>query len=628
MGFATIISGGTDGRYTIQADYGEAQRAALVAAVNTALSIVGGKITEQQAKVNEAADREAAQTARVQDAFAAFQAAANDLPPGSPYPSTKAYEFEVAALRKLQMQHEPLRITLRSLQRSKSRLEQQLITWTNMIATVTKQAWCCDLTEDGTGIVATVDINGESDLTLIAPACRPWIAGDGRISTAVKTAGITSRQARAIGLQAKVSELQAKIEAAQSEEQTLAAAVDTAKSTYSSAPTYANWNALTAATAALTEKRTDLSRMVISRASLNSQISAVQKEITEWTAKPSSDSPVAGDGELRARELLSPEQAYFNAAMLPGWQKFKPTYRWGTITYKNESLNLVNVALATATSSAQTSPRLNINQSPELNGVPVAYMDCNSEAFDVGDRCVVQFEAQDWERPVVIGFLDNPKACPIRTTFRVVRTVVVEGVVNASSAGALPANFYLSGVGYREATNDLADGAAYDGDTYEATSRHYLVQSSKLDGGVYTYYDSLTVPGGNIAGSDVGISAQLLYFPLTTTVQATGYASIVAQEEISPGVFQYYYQRAFPFFWIINSPESLISGEDESPITTDEAAAHAWVPTSQTWRFLYTTEIRDGVVIPVYMDVVFTLVSGGGPGTTAVLSIDSWTRVT
>lgn len=116
----------------------------------------------------------------------------------------------------------------------------------------------------------------------------------------------------------------------------------------------------------------------------------------------------AGDGVLTARELMSPEQAYFNAAILPGWQKDKPTYRWGTITVLDKEASLCSVALFDAVSSAQ---RLPINQAGTLTGVPITYMECNADAFEVGDNVVVKFIGQDWDQPVVIGFLDNPKPC-------------------------------------------------------------------------------------------------------------------------------------------------------------------------------------------------------------------------
>ncbi len=117
---------------------------------------------------------------------------------------------------------------------------------------------------------------------------------------------------------------------------------------------------------------------------------------------------LADDGVLKARELMSPAQAYFNAAILPGWQKEKPTYRWGVITALNYGANTANVSLAEARSSAQG---LLVNQSNRLENVPVKYMTCDVNAFRIGDRVVVKFLNQLWGSPQVCGFLDNPRPC-------------------------------------------------------------------------------------------------------------------------------------------------------------------------------------------------------------------------
>ncbi len=114
------------------------------------------------------------------------------------------------------------------------------------------------------------------------------------------------------------------------------------------------------------------------------------------------------DGILTAREVMSPEQVFLAAALLPGVQKFKPTYRKGTITYVDADANIANVLLDKANSSAAS---LDINQTPTLNGVPVRYMECDAAAFEVGSRVVVEFEGQSWQSPRVIGFVDHPQPC-------------------------------------------------------------------------------------------------------------------------------------------------------------------------------------------------------------------------
>jgi hypothetical protein len=114
------------------------------------------------------------------------------------------------------------------------------------------------------------------------------------------------------------------------------------------------------------------------------------------------------DGVLVAREVQSPEQVFFNAAILPGWQKFKPTYRSGVITALNTSNNTASVTLDAAQSSAAG---LDINKMTALANVPVVYMTCHAAAFEAGDRCVVRFNGMDWAQPQVVGFVDNPKPC-------------------------------------------------------------------------------------------------------------------------------------------------------------------------------------------------------------------------
>lgn len=124
--------------------------------------------------------------------------------------------------------------------------------------------------------------------------------------------------------------------------------------------------------------------------------------------KPGAPGPSPSDGRLTAREVQAPEQVFFNAAILPGWQKFYPTFRRGTITALDEEADTASVALDAESSSAQGLP---INQADTLDGVPVQYMSCNAGAFEVGDRCVVAFDGQDWSSPRVIGFESNPRPC-------------------------------------------------------------------------------------------------------------------------------------------------------------------------------------------------------------------------
>lgn len=115
------------------------------------------------------------------------------------------------------------------------------------------------------------------------------------------------------------------------------------------------------------------------------------------------------DGTLRDSRHMSAAEVFWNAAMLPGWQKWTPTYRIGTITALNG--DSCDVTLEAVQSDAKG---LNVNQSGTLTGVGVDYMDCHGAAFEVGDTVVVMFQGQEWANPQVIGFEKEPRACTIR----------------------------------------------------------------------------------------------------------------------------------------------------------------------------------------------------------------------
>lgn len=118
--------------------------------------------------------------------------------------------------------------------------------------------------------------------------------------------------------------------------------------------------------------------------------------------------PTDSESLLLARAAMTPEQAYANAAILPGWQKWRPTYRAGTITDIDYEADTASVALDIAFSSAAD---LEINQPEPLTNIPVSYMNCDADAFLVGDRVIVQFPFA-WSGATVIGFESHPVGCP------------------------------------------------------------------------------------------------------------------------------------------------------------------------------------------------------------------------
>lgn len=133
-------------------------------------------------------------------------------------------------------------------------------------------------------------------------------------------------------------------------------------------------------------------------------------------------------GQLVPRMSMTPEATLYNWAMLPGWQRWMPTFRHATIESLDTDNDTCSIALETARSSANPWPYsagLNVNlaesTTTRLTDVPVKYMTCNASAFEVGDRVLVRFKGvtsanagpANWDQPEVIGFISNPRDCGV-----------------------------------------------------------------------------------------------------------------------------------------------------------------------------------------------------------------------
>lgn len=125
------------------------------------------------------------------------------------------------------------------------------------------------------------------------------------------------------------------------------------------------------------------------------------------------------DGQLQPALAGTSSGVIYNLCMMPGWQKWKPTYRLGEITVK--AGDTCSVAIDPAIFSDRgsgLSPNLNVNQDTvdglvTLDNIPIEYMSCDGLPFGVGDRVVVKFTDQDWQQPVVIGYEDHPQPCAV-----------------------------------------------------------------------------------------------------------------------------------------------------------------------------------------------------------------------
>lgn len=122
--------------------------------------------------------------------------------------------------------------------------------------------------------------------------------------------------------------------------------------------------------------------------------------------------PTVDKLRLKPTGTLTSESAFYAAAMEPGWVKWKPQWRYGTITGK--SGDLCSVVLNPATErQGKTLEKIpmEINQTTTLDSIPINYPPCNGWAFEVADEVIIRFMGLAWDTPEVVGFRRVPKRC-------------------------------------------------------------------------------------------------------------------------------------------------------------------------------------------------------------------------
>jgi hypothetical protein len=395
-----------------------------VAQAQADLSPLQSALTIAQAAASSAAEAEQLALANKQVALASLQraeAAAQEILASSTKDAAQssAKQQVLAAqnqISQLGIQNQPLlselRRSLSAIKVAIAQVDDYIARWTNAALIETKPVWCVDYTENGSGIVGTIDINAETDITLIAPGCRQPVWGDGTISIENKNIAIARITARQDELTARLSRVQSELDAAIVKETKSKQRLDAAHVAYASAVT--------------TEQKKEAGDEALKASEdLQKQIAAVRKiqaqkvalrglivdegnKLARWQAIPASESPNYGDGAMRVALTMSPEQSFVNLALLPGVQRHMPKYRLGKITSIVYETDRCSVTLDAATSSQQS---LDINLKTQLKDVAIEYMTCNAAAFIVGDDVVIEFESQDWNKPKVIGFKSNPKIC-------------------------------------------------------------------------------------------------------------------------------------------------------------------------------------------------------------------------
>ncbi len=125
------------------------------------------------------------------------------------------------------------------------------------------------------------------------------------------------------------------------------------------------------------------------------------------------DSAQVKPGKLAPALPASPEAVYWNACLEPGHLKWKPLWRYGTITRLDKPSSICDLTLETVTARlfVDEGTPLDLNETATLTNVPISYPPCNGYAFEEADEVLILFEGHDRTDPKVVGFRRAPRDC-------------------------------------------------------------------------------------------------------------------------------------------------------------------------------------------------------------------------
>lgn len=131
------------------------------------------------------------------------------------------------------------------------------------------------------------------------------------------------------------------------------------------------------------------------------------------------------EGLMQPATVSSPSGVFYNLALMPCKQRHQPTFRSGWLSNIDYEKSTATVTLDNPNYSSATNICRNPNQIPinrftndpespaqgqtVYQKVPIEYMGYNADSFVNGDHVIVRYKDNDWFKPVVIGFHDNPR---------------------------------------------------------------------------------------------------------------------------------------------------------------------------------------------------------------------------
>lgn len=178
MGKATVVSGGAEGRYTINVDLGNARKTQELAAVNARIAELEPQIA---AAYLESSNLDSQINSASNAVEAAITAYSNALTSGNGDLAAlqKAIQDALSVVNELVKKKAPIAYKAEMLKAEQNNLISRRAVLQGLQLTDQRLAWCADFTENATGEVATIEVPDEPVRIYVAPGGIAPTAQDG-----------------------------------------------------------------------------------------------------------------------------------------------------------------------------------------------------------------------------------------------------------------------------------------------------------------------------------------------------------------------------------------------------------------------------------------------------------------
>lgn len=182
VGKATISSEIGEGLYVVDLDYGSDAVNQKIANKQARVAELDNQISQRQSDLLTAAANSRDERDALDAAILAYRLNPTEENRSLVDQASKAATEAFAPEKKIESDLAYLRL-------SRSQVLSEIAVLQAESVTESKQAWCADYTETATGLVATVDVNGESQETIIVPGAEPPLLSDGEMTEMLALSG-------------------------------------------------------------------------------------------------------------------------------------------------------------------------------------------------------------------------------------------------------------------------------------------------------------------------------------------------------------------------------------------------------------------------------------------------------